>query len=113
MPRPFELSLTQYVGEAIKAMKRTARKLQVLWIVIAYPAKIKQGETINLYSISDSAHWFNKCDIGLLIMRPADDGDAELKVAKVRYEAIGRRGSVAIRFNPETRRFAVPVDLFK
>ena len=109
---PSDLSLTQYVGEAIKAMKRTARKLQVLWIVVAHPAKIKTGESINLYSISDSAHWFNKCDLGLLVTRPADDGDAELRVAKCRYEEIGRRGSCAIHFNPETRRFAVPVELF-
>ena len=60
---PGEMALTVYVGEAIKAMKRCARKLQVLWIVIAHPAKLKQGDTINLYSISDSAHWFNKSDI--------------------------------------------------
>jgi hypothetical protein len=77
------------------------------------PSKIKQGDTIGLYSISDSAHWFNNSDLGLVISRPADDGDAELRVAKVRYEEIGRRGSVKIRFNPETRRFHVPVELFK
>jgi twinkle protein len=108
-----DMSLTVYVGEAIKAMKRCARRLQVLWVVIAHPAKIKQGDTIGLYSISDSAHWFNKSDVGLVISRPADDGDAELRVAKVRYEEIGRRGSVKIKFNPETRRFHVPVELFK
>jgi twinkle protein len=107
---PGGLSLTEYVGGAIKAMKRTARRLQVLWIVIAHPAKVKQGDPINLYSISDSAHWFNKPDLGLVVMRPADDGDAELRVAKARYEEIGRRGSVKIRFNPETRRFNVPVE---
>ena len=110
---PGDLSLTVYVGEAIKAMKRCARKLQVLWIVVAHPAKIKQGDTVGLYSISDSAHWFNKPDIGLIISRPADDGDAELRVAKARYEEIGRRGSVKIRFNPDTRRFHVPVELFR
>ena len=105
---PSDMSLTIYVGEAIKAMKRCARKLQVLWIVIAHPSKIKQGDTINLYSISDSAHWFNKSDLGIVITRPADDGDAELRVAKARYEEIGRRGCVKMRFNPETRRFHVP-----
>jgi hypothetical protein len=93
--------------------KRCARKFQVLWIVIAHPAKLKQGDTITLYSISDSAHWSNKSDIGLVIIRPADDGDAELRVAKVRYEEIRRGGSVKIKFNPETRRFHVPVEVFK
>ena len=109
---PSDMSLTIYVGEAIKAMKRCARKLQVLWIVIVHPSKIKQGDTIGLYSISDSAHWFNKSDVGIVISRPADDGDAELRVAKARYEEIGRRGCVKMRFNPETRRFQVPVELF-
>lgn len=106
-----DMSLTEYVGAAIKAMKRLARKLHVLWVVVAHPAKLKQGESINLYSISDSAHWFNKPDLGLLLTRPGDDGDAELRVAKARYEEIGKRGSVKIRFNAETRRFYVPVEL--
>jgi hypothetical protein len=83
--------LTVYVGEVIKAMKCCARKPQVLWIVIAYPAKLKQGDTINLYSISDSAHWFNKPDIGLVIIRPADDGDAKLRVASLKKSAAADR----------------------
>lgn len=106
-----DLSLTEYVGGAIKIMKRVARRLQVLWIVIAHPAKLKQGEAISLYSISDSAHWFNKPDIGLLMSRPGDEGDAELRCAKARYEEIGKRGAVKLRFNPETRRFYVPADI--
>lgn len=108
---PGDLSLTEYVGAAIKAMKRTARKLNALWIVIAHPAKLKQGDTINLYSISDSAHWFNKPDMGILLMRPGDDGDAELRIAKVRYEEIGKRGAVKIKFNAETRRFYSPPEI--
>lgn len=106
-----DLTLTQYVGAAIKAMKRVARKLQVLWIVVAHPAKMKKGDPIDLYAIADSAHWFNKCDIGLLVTRASDDGDAELRCAKAKYEEIGRRGSVKIRLNPETRRFYVPMEV--
>jgi twinkle protein len=108
---PGDMPLTVYVGEAIKKMKQTARKLQVWWIVIAHPAKMRTGDQLSLYSISDSAHWFNKADIGLLINREGDGADAKIICAKARYEEIGTRGEAKALFNPETRRFGVPAEI--
>ena len=108
---PGDMSLTTYVGEAIKKMKQQARKLQVWWIVIAHPAKMRTGDQLSLYSISDSAHWFNKADIGLLINREGDSAEAKITCAKARYEEIGTRGEAKAMFNPETRRFNVPVEI--
>lgn len=108
---PQGMTLTEYVGNAIKAIKRRARKLQVLWIVIAHPAKVKSGDSVSLYSISDSAHWFNKPDIGLIMNRGAENGDAELVIAKARYEEIGCLGRVALKYNKDTRRYATSVEI--
>jgi twinkle protein len=108
---PGDMALTTYVGEAIKKMKQTARKLQVWWIVIAHPAKMRTGDQLSLYSISDSAHWFNKADIGLLINREGDGAGAKIICAKARYEEIGSRGEANALFNAETRRFNVPVEI--
>ena len=61
----------------------------------------------SLYAISDSAHWANKCDIGIVIWKPHRDRDiTELSVRKSRYhDQIGRPGEVMMRFNVATRRF--------
>jgi twinkle protein len=66
--------MTEYVGRAIKALKRFARKFQVHLIVIAHPTKsTKDGDgkyrMPTLYDISDSANWYNKCDLGIIVHR--------------------------------------------
>jgi twinkle protein len=60
--RPPEMSQTEYVGFAIKQLKRFARKYRVHMIVAAHPAKMMRGKdgkypAPSLYDISDSAHW--------------------------------------------------------
>src|SRR5262249_23131436 len=72
--RPEAMSLTEYVGFAIKEFRRLARRLQVHVIVAAHPAKMyrdKAGEfpVPSLYDISDSAHWANKPEIGVVVYR--------------------------------------------
>lgn len=105
--RPHDLSLTEYTGRAIKEFKRLARSLDVHVIVVAHPTKLAAGEKPGLYSISDSAHWANKPDVGIVIWKPAGDGErAELRVAKSRYhDQIGRPGTVWMRYSRLTRRF--------
>ena len=62
-----------------------------------------------LYDISDSSHWYNKPDAGL-ILHPATDDDGNgytaLVVAKSRYHyRIGKPGEVRLHFNTHTARF--------
>lgn len=105
--RPGDMSLTEYTGKAIKEFKRLARSLDVHVIVVAHPTKVGGGERPGLYSISDSAHWANKPDVGIVVWRPFRDGDAaEIHVLKSRYhDQIGRPGKVPVRFNAFKRRF--------
>lgn len=109
---------TEYTGKAIRALKKFARKWNVHLIVVAHPAKMtreKDGKAPvpTLYDIADSAHWFNKPDLGLVIAGEHDEqlGDyTAVHVKKSRYhEIIGRPGVVKLRYIPSIARFEAPV----
>jgi len=67
-------TMTDYIGRGIRSLKRFARLYDVAVIVIAHPTKDigKDGKSRapTLYDIEGSAHWFNKCDHGVVIDRP-------------------------------------------
>lgn len=110
--RPPDMSLTEYVGFAIKQFRKFARKYRVHLIVCAHPAKQRRNDdgtfsVPSLYDISDSAHWYNKADVGVVVHR-VDKVKTLLRVAKSRYhEEIGRPGDVFAAFNPEMARYTV------
>lgn len=108
-------SLTEYVGRSIRALKRFARLRNVAVIVIAHPNKDVSGKdgvrTPTLYDISDSAHWHNKADHGVIIERDDDDATTTIHVAKSRFEEAGERGSVKMRFDRETSRYEMLSEL--
>ncbi len=103
------MSLTEYVGWAIRQFKKFARKWKVFLIVVAHPAKMvrdKDGKVSmpSLYDISDSAHWFNKPDVGIVVHRDIE-GDV-IRVAKSRYhDIIGKPATVKVRFDSYTGRY--------
>ena len=104
-------SLTEYTGRAIKALKRFARKFDVHLIVVAHPAKQlkdKDGAYAipTLYDISDSAHWYNKADVGVIVHRFEDH--SLIRVTKSRYhDEIGVPGEVKATFLFERRRYDI------
>lgn len=97
-------SQTEYVGRAIKTLKKLAARLQFHLIVVAHPTKMQREKgssaypEITLYDISDSAHWYNKADLGIIVHRMGLD-DTKVKTAKSRYhDVIGVPGSVIMQF---------------
>jgi hypothetical protein len=115
--RPPDMSLTEYTGFAIKQFKKFAKKYGVHLIVVAHPSKQKKNEdgTFNipsLYDISDSQHWFNKPDVGLVVHRENEDTTI-VRIAKSRYhDTIGKPGDVRFRFIRDTNRFdCVEIDV--
>lgn len=108
-------SLTEYVGMAIRKIKRFAKINNVHVAVIAHPTKQQKDKEGNfqipsLYDVSDSAHWYNKADLGAIVHRDAFDGNTIFKVAKSRYhEVIGKPGQVKLKFNNDTKSFR-PLD---
>jgi twinkle protein len=77
----------------------------VVVIVICHPTKDVVGQggkqrTPSLYDCEGSAHWFNKCDHGIIIERNAEiDGETKIHIAKSRFIETGVRGTVVMRFN--------------
>lgn len=110
--RPRDMSLTEYTGFAIKEFKRLAKRLDIHLIVAAHPAKQRKNEdgiysVPTLYDISDSAHWYNKPDAGIVIHRP-DLETTLIRVAKSRYhDQIGVPGDVDAFYNRETGRYRI------
>ena len=110
----YQKSMTQYVGDAIRDMKRFAKKWNVHFIVAAHPAKplTKGGEAPEeprLHHISDSAHWWNKADVGVVLHTASrEDGHkyTQCRVAKSKYhDEIGKPGVVAMNLNVRTGRY--------
>ena len=110
--RPHGMSLTEYTGFAIKELKRIAAQYLVHVIVVAHPAKpdkklSPQEWNPTLYDISDSAHWYNKCDLGIVIHRKRNDEDTKwatlVDVQKVRdWGEIGYEGQKYLEYLPES-----------
>ena len=100
--RPRDLTLTEYVGFAIRQFRKLAKKYGVHLIVVAHPAKMQRGKDGKfpvpaLQDISDSAHWSNKADVGIVVHRDGmiDHHETAIRVVKSRYHhAIGIPGEV-------------------
>lgn len=108
--RPRDMSLTEYVGFAIRQLKKFARKYQIHLIVVAHPAKMHKNSdgqypVPTLYDISDSAHWYNKPDIGVVIHR-TNETETLVRVAKSRYhDIIGEPGDEIFTFDRNRGRY--------
>jgi twinkle protein len=105
-------SLTEYTGRAIKSFKRFAKKTHTHLIVVAHPTKQQKDDQGNyriptLYDISDSSHWYNKADVGVVVHRESQETSI-VRVAKSRYhDEIGTPGDVRVQYAFERRRFEV------
>ena len=111
--RPPDMNLTEYTGFAIKQFKKFARKYRAHLIVAAHPTKMRRDKdgkypVPSLYDISDSAHWANKPDIGIVINRSdLSINETTIKVAKARYHAIGIPGEIRGAWNAEQARYTI------
>lgn len=93
---------TDYIGRAIRALKRFAKQYNVALWVVAHPTKPQKGQSgaPGLYDIAGSANWANKADYGLIYHRPDKTVNAgTLNVVKVRMGLPGKCGVVKVRMN--------------
>ena len=97
---------TDYIGRAIRSLKRFAKRHNVSLWVVAHPTK-PQGKigAPGLYDIAGSANWANKADYGLIYHRPDKTVNAgTLNVVKVRMGLPGRCDVAEVRFDEATSR---------
>lgn len=104
-------SLTEYTGRTLRVLKRFAKDFDVLVIVVAHPSKSgadKAPEQVSLYDVSDSAHFANKADLGVVVARAgAADFVTRVLVKKVRYQPdTGKPGEIQLVYDPESKTFS-------
>ena len=91
---------TQFIGRCLDDLTSLAKILDIHIMVLAHPAKPSDPKLGTVaptaYSISGSAHWYNKPDHIFSLWRPRftnDDGtrstECKLTVWKTRYEELG------------------------
>lgn len=106
-------TVTEYVGWAIKQFKKFAKKYLVHFVLVAHPSKQRKDDTgkvpiPTLYDISDSAHFFNKSDVGIVIHR-LDAIVTLVRIAKSRYHTeIGVPGDLSLKFEPMSAQYDQP-----
>lgn len=113
--RPADISLTEYVGFAIRQFRKLAKKYNVHLIVVAHPAKMQRGRDgkfpcPGLSDISDSAHRSNKADVGIVIHRDnlLTDCETKIRVVKSRYhDTIGTPGEITGVWDKGVGRYAI------
>ena len=116
--RPRDMTQTEYTGWAIRTLKRFAKLHRVHIIVVAHPAKMQRKQDgkypcPSLYDIADSAHWYNKPDLGIVIWREGANPSlpTNIMVAKSRYHAeIGRPGQISGIWNEASGRYTITDD---
>jgi len=79
-------NLTDYIGRCLMRVKMFAKETRGTVFMVAHPTKASVGREISLYDVEGSAHWFNKCDNGLIIKRELGGREATVISAKVREQ---------------------------
>lgn len=95
-------TVTEYIGRALRRIKAFIRQYNISFWIVAHPTKPIKGtnDIPSLYDISDSAHWANKADYGLVYHRPDREvNEAQLAVVKVRMGLPGEVSSQTVKFD--------------
>lgn len=86
-------------------------KYKVHGFLVAHPTKLrkdvntKKYEIPNLYSISGSAHFFNRTHNGMSIYRDFETNQVDVYVQKVKWSWLGKIGFTSFEFDTFTRRY--------
>ncbi|KZV29364.1 twinkleprotein, chloroplastic/mitochondrial-like [Dorcoceras hygrometricum] len=107
--RPSNQTETEYVSQMLTKVKRFAQHHSCHVWFVAHPRQLHNwiGGPPNMYDISGSAHFINKCDNGIVIHRNRDPDAGPLDtvqvcVRKVRNKVIGTIGDAFLCYNRNT-----------
>ena len=101
---------TQYISKLLDKLTMFAKLNDILIFLIAHPTKLEITEIPNLYSISGSAHFYNKTDYGFTVHRVFDSNnlmtnDIEIHWQKIKFKNLGEQGVSELRYNYINGRF--------
>ena len=107
-----EQSETEYISQALSAVRNWARLNGVHVWIVAHPQKVKREDgklpVPRPDMISGSQHWWNKADCCLTVWRGNEEPmnqEVEIHVQKVRFKHIGRPGMVVLHYDRVTGRY--------
>ncbi|KAG9439548.1 hypothetical protein H6P81_019713 [Aristolochia fimbriata] len=110
--RPSSQTETEYVSQMLTRIKRFAQHHSCHVWFVAHPRQLQNwtGGPPNLYDISGSAHFINKCDNGIVVHRNRDPDSGPLDevkicVRKVRNKVIGNIGDAVLSYSRATGEF--------
>lgn len=104
-------SETEYVSEVLSKVIRFAKKRGVHVFLLAHTTKMqkdkmtKKYEVPTLYSISGSAHFYNKTHNGITIYRDFETGLVDVYVQKVKQSWLGQTGFSSYSYDTMTRQY--------
>jgi twinkle protein len=110
--RPQGMNETEYVSMALGHLLVFAKNYEVLVYVVAHPRKIDKDkntgkyEIPTLYSISGSAHFYNKTDNGFCVYRDFDTNEVKVFIQKIRWDFVGKIGAVSFQYDKYSGRYA-------
>lgn len=103
---------TQFVSKCLTKITTFAKAYEVHVFLVAHPTKIPKNNSTgkydvpNLYSISGSAHFFNKTDNGITVYRDYETNQITVYIQKVRFFFVGKTGYANFQYDVETGRYA-------
>lgn len=112
---PHGYTETQYISESLTKIKNFCLKYGCHVFLVAHPTKLQKDKQTGkydiptLYSISGSAHFFNKTDNGMTIYRDFETGVVTVYIQKVRYSWLGKQGHCEFTYNTKTRQY-IPIN---
>lgn len=100
---------TKYISECLDKIDNFNKINNLHAFIVAHPTKMikdKDGnyEVPNLYSISGSAHFFNKAAIGWTVYKPGP-GRTEVHIQKVKFKFWGEVGMIECLWDQKTGRY--------
>ncbi len=103
-------SETQYISKFLDDLTNFAKFNDVLLFLVAHPTKLAPGQIASLYTISGSAHFYNKADYGFTFVRLRDEkniltNESQVHWQKFRFKHLGQHGISNLRYNYNNGRF--------
>lgn len=103
---------TEYVSLFLTQLRKFARENSIHVWLVAHPAKLMKDKdgvypVPDGYSVSGSAHFYNKADNIIAVHRDTTlpNSPTEVHVQKIRSRWLGRRGMALLQWNPDCGRF--------
>jgi len=106
-----DLSETLYTLTCLNKLISFLEKYKVMGILIAHPTKLVKDKRTGkypiptLYNIAGSAHFFNRTDNGLSIVRDLNTNQVDVYVQKVKLSWLGKIGYTSFWYDTMTRQY--------